>query len=64
MPADPQPLVPLADSTHAGMRWWVERVPDLAHPLVTVNGWCDGRYVSERPVSENGGDAGVRLRKP
>lgn len=48
MPADPHSHVPLADGTHTGMRWWVERVPGLTHPLVTIIGWCDGRYVSER----------------
>ena len=42
------------------MRWWVERVPDLVHPLVTVNGWCDGRYVSERTEMEGASPAKVR----
>jgi len=60
MPTDPQPHTPLADGTHAGMRWWVERVPGLAHPLVTVSGWCDGRYVSERAEMEDASPAKVR----
>jgi len=60
MRADPQPHIPLADGTHAGMRWWVERVPGLAHPLVTVSGWCDGRYVSERAEMAGACPAKVR----
>ena len=60
MPVDPQPHVPLADGTHAGMRWWVERVPGLAHPMVTVIGWCDDRYVSERTEMAGACPAKVR----
>lgn len=60
MPADPPSHVPLADGTHAGLRWWVERVPGMAHPVVTAIGWCDGRYVSERTEMSGASPAKVR----
>jgi len=38
----------------------VERVPGLAQPLVTVIGWCDGRYISER--TEMAGTSPAKVR--
>ena len=54
------PHQPIADGAHAGCRWWAERVPGLAHPLVTVSGWLDGVYVFRQLEMQAASAARVR----
>lgn len=49
----------VADGVHAGLHWWILRMPGAAHPVATVIGWDDGDYVTEQAELERASRARV-----